>query len=385
MTDASSSAERPHGIGESMSNRIHSAAVVGAFVALTFGTLTVASGARADGPATMTAHFINVGQGDATLLEFDCGAVLIDAGGEGASSWPAGLTAVGYMSGFFEGRRDLKDGLDALILTHQHVDHIWGAPRVVDEFDVARVIDNGRRARGPATKPYKALIDQIRRLDKEESWRRIGFDEVPKEGLLLSDLNSAFGTCAVKPRFTALWGGLTSSPTGWGANKWGDDPFDNENNHSLVIRVDYGGASMLFTGDLQEEALRDLVRRYGKQKGGLLDVDVYQVGHHGSHNATTPDLMKAMSPKAAVISMGPAWRGGEFTAWDHGHPRKEIVELLESGVSDTREESIVRIFEAQEAPYDKVIMSKAVYATGWDKTVVLDISSKGVITAVRPN
>lgn len=362
-----------------------STATMAVFAAITVGTLSRAPEVHADGPAMMTAHFINVGQGDATLLEFDCGAVLIDAGGEGATSWPAGVTAAGYVAGFFEGRRDLDNDLDALILTHQHVDHIWGAPRVVDEFEVARVIDNGRRARGPATKPYKGLIDQIRRLDKEEIWTRIGVDDLPKEGLPLADLNGAFEGCDVKPRFTALWGGLKSSPVGWVPNKWGDDPFDNENNHSLVIRVDYGQASMLFTGDLQEEALRDLVRRYGKQKGGLLDVDVYQVGHHGSHNATTPDLMKAMSPKAAVISMGPAWRGGEFTAWDHGHPRKDIIELLESGVSDTREESIVRIFEAQESPYDKIIMTKAVYATGWDKTVVLDISPKGAVKAIRPN
>ena len=68
----------------------------------------------------MRAHFINVGQGDATLLEFPCGAVLIDAGGFDATT---SEQLVEYLSLFFERRPDLDNTLDTVFVTHTHIDH----------------------------------------------------------------------------------------------------------------------------------------------------------------------------------------------------------------------------------------------------------------------
>lgn len=76
-------------------------------------------------------------------------------------------------------------------------------------------------------------------------------------------------------------------------------------NHSLVIRVAFGEASFLFTGDLETRAIETLVEYY--EGSGLLDVDVYQVGHHGSYNGTSDEIMRAIvRPEIAVIAAS-AW------------------------------------------------------------------------------
>ena len=117
---------------------------------------------------------------------------------------------------------------------------------------------------------------------------------------------------------------------------------------------------------------------------GLLDVDIVQVGNHGAADGITEGLLKAMSPEVAVLSMGAAWRHGEWTAADHGHPRRDVVELLAKGVSGKRPVTTVRVFEGEDTPYDKVALKKAVYGTGWDRTVVMDVTPKGDVSVVWP-
>ena len=68
--------------------------------------------------------------------------------------------------------------------------------------------------------------------------------------------------------------------------EWSKSDFKEENNHSLVIRVQFGGSKFLFPGDMQDAAIESLVERY--QGKPTLDVDVYQVSHHGAENGTIP-------------------------------------------------------------------------------------------------
>lgn len=100
----------------------------------------------------------------------------------------------------------------------------------------------------------------------------------------------------VDPRIRVLSGGYVANPG------WPDGEFDNGNNQSLIICVDFGEASFLFTGDMEETTIETLVNHWAGT--GMLDVDVWEVGHHGSHNGVTPPLMAAMTPEVAVISMG---------------------------------------------------------------------------------
>ena len=100
------------------------------------------------------------------------------------------------------------------------------------------------------------------------------------------------------------------------------------------------------------------------------------MGHHGSHNGTTPAFLQAMSPKMAVIAAGPPCEREGFTAWTHGHPREVTVRELETAVSLNRPTVHVQTFLGQRRPNTRSL-SKAVYSTGWDGTVVLEARPDG--------
>lgn len=142
------------------------------------------------------------------------------------------------------------------------------------------------------------------------------------------------------------------------------------NNHSIAIRVDFGKASLLLTGDIEEVAISDFIERY--EDTNLLDVDVYHVGHHGSINGTTKELIQSMTPNLAVISMGPEARHLNWTAWDYGHPRIEIVQMLQNEITRTRTTPVQKEVGIEGEQFKTVTITKAVYATGWDGDVVLE-------------
>lgn len=117
-----------------------------------------------------------------------------------------------------------------------------------------------------------------------------------------------------------------------------------------------------------------MLAKYGSTR--LLDVDLYEVGHHGSHNATTDALLGAMTPALAVVAMGPESRQAEWSAWKYGHPRKVTIERLERAVSRRRNPRAVRIATAVQA-FETHEMSRAIYATGWDGNVIVSILADG--------
>jgi len=73
---------------------------------------------------------------------------------------------------------------------------------------------------------------------------------------------------------------------------------NNINNLSIVVRLDYGELSVLFTGDLEHEGEEYLLDNYPE----FLDCDVLKIGHHGSKTASSPDFIKAVDPQYAIIS-----------------------------------------------------------------------------------
>lgn len=77
---------------------------------------------------------------------------------------------------------------------------------------------------------------------------------------------------------------------------WSRKAAKNANNQSVAIRVSLGKGSLLVTGDLETEAIDELLRR--QQASGALDVDVYEVGHHRSANGTTEELLQGPQPRA---------------------------------------------------------------------------------------
>lgn len=332
------------------------------------------------GPTEMRVHFIDVGQGDATLLEFPCAAVLIDTGGEHNQLFASNPALNDYLAGFFSRRKDLKDTLALLVLTHPHIDHTRGVRTVVDNYLVRNVLTNGMENPTIGGPEQTYVHTYARDSGGATKHRAISLADIPtaKDGTstgLTGPIIDPVACKAVDPVITALWGRVPRNP-GWGSRE-----YTNANNHSVALRISFGTASLLFTGDLETEALHHFVARY--KASGLLDVGVYKAGHHGSYNGTTEDLVKAMSPKVAVFSMGPSWRKSKWSAWRYGHPRLRAVKMLQEGVSQNREPRDVKVGTRMRT-FETWSMRKALYGTGWEGTVVFKATSTGEIRPDAP-
>ena len=376
-------------------------------------TLMVTRGAYAEIPP-MRVHFIDVGQGSAALFEFPCGAVLVDTGGERNAEFDGRQALLAYLDGFFESRPDLDRTLSLLAITHPHRDHTQGLRAVLESYTVENALVNGRRrgsgwyweesevsGEAELRQGQSLLLEQMpadhlrvvsyRRLDEVDAlWDEV-IDPV--------DCRSEDGE-GIDPQIQVLWGKIDEDP-GWGYEVWNgarEYHFANENNHSLVIRVDYDQASVLLTGDLEYAELPDgtptagipgLLTRYGTEPGGPLDVDVYLVGHHGSHNGTWEDFLAAMTPQAAVISMGPYDRRGPwhrrfpYTAYQYGHPRNSIVGELQAHVGLSRRVAVPQQSASGVKKFKPMTITQCILATGWEGTVVLTAEADGRVDLAR--
>ncbi|MEW5852201.1 MAG: MBL fold metallo-hydrolase [Myxococcota bacterium] len=336
----------------------------------------VSSGAFAWNPErTLTVHVLDVGQGSATLLETPCGAVLVDTGGERNGDFDGEQALLTQLDAFFARRSDLNHTLALLVLTHPHLDHVRGVPAVLQRYVVRNVVHNGQPGGEVVREQMDVLRSRLQRGDIGE--RAVRSDEIPAGGL--SDAVVDPLACAtVDPRIRVLSGSVAGDP-GWGEEESGTPHFSDENNHSVVLRVDFGAASLLITGDLETPAIEDLVRRY--EGTGALDVDLLVVGHHGSANGTTPSLLQATTPRVAVISCGPPDRRHAFTAHAHGHPRRRVVELLQDAILTSRNPVDAQVASGPRR-FSSVQVDRAVYATAWDGTVVVRLNADGPVAVM---
>lgn len=321
-------------------------------------------------PDRIAVHYVNVDQGSAALLEFPCGAILIDAGGRTSASTSRLLA---YLNVFFARRTDLGRRLDTVFLTHNHQDHDRALLRVAQTFRVGGYVHNGQ-PRGTRSGASRMLIHAA------GSSPPIPISPITEVEVAAAGTAGVGGpivdplACArVDPQIRVLSGGYGTNP-GWGSGE-----FRNPNNHSLVIRVDYGAASFLFTGDLELAGIGTLLARYSGTTA--LDVDVYVAGHHGADNGTTLPFANAMSPEIAVISMGPPIRIGGGSAWRHGHPRRSTVELLEGVISRPRAAPITVMVSEGSQSFHALAhpLSDAIYGTGWDGDVVISAGADGAL------
>ncbi|MFA6947782.1 MAG: ComEC/Rec2 family competence protein [Eubacteriales bacterium] len=226
-----------------------------------------ATSISADGQ--LAVHFIDVGQGDAELIIAPTGeAMLIDAGpGSSETSLLAYLSALGISE------------LEYAVFTHPHEDHIGGADGVVNNIDVKKVIMPDAES---STVTFEKLLTAIDKRGCEV--------DVPAVGDTYS-LGDAV--------FTVL------APNSSG--------YDSLNNYSIVMRLDYGESSFLFTGDAEALSEKEILANSPK----LLDCDVLKAGHHGSSTSSSQDFLDAVTPDIAVISCG--------AGNDYGHPHSETL------------------------------------------------------------
>jgi len=116
-------------------------ALLGVLLAFILFAPTTSGQPPGAGP-TMRVHFMDVGQGAATLVEFPCANVLIDTGGESNGDFDSTVALMDYLDTFFSGRPDKT--LASLILTHPHIDHTRGVSAVLEKYKVRNAVTNGQ-------------------------------------------------------------------------------------------------------------------------------------------------------------------------------------------------------------------------------------------------
>lgn len=320
----------------------------------------------------MAAHFIDVGQGAATLLEFSCGLVLIDAGGGAPPRlWTRRLT--NYLDGVFARRPDLARTIDLVLFTHPHTDHTTGAPALADpaRYTLRHIVTNaqtagsGIRTQNELTAFADANGIGVTRMDVSQLAGDNGFTNAAIDPL------SCTGDGA--PSLRLLWGSEADAET-WASAAEGNDK-------SVVLRVDFGDSSFLIVGDLEDSGQRAMLRRYAANLD-IFNVDIYLAGHHGSRNGTTPALVAAMTPEIAVIETGnPSDEEPNFAAFNFGHPNRDALAMLAdpaNGVSLRRPARRVAVGIRGRPPsgspppeYEFQEMGRAIFATGWDGDVIV--------------
>lgn len=227
---------------------------------------------------TLKIVFIDVGQGDSTLVILPNGKSMLIDGGERDQSQTV-LSALQAHS---------VSQLDVVVATHPHADHIGGLIGVMDSVEVGRVIDSGQIH---TTATFEDFIDTI------ES-RSIPLTPV-REGDTI-DLDPSVSMTVLSPH-----DGLPV----------GADEEEDFNNNSVVIRLDYGEFSAIFPGDIEQETE---ARLYGEKD---LDVDVTLAPHHGSRYSSTSPYLQAVTPEVVVIHTGADNR--------YGHPHQEALQRIE--------------------------------------------------------
>ncbi len=229
----------------------------------------------------MTVDYLDVGQGDAILITLPSGyQVLIDGGPD--QRVLSELRTVMSAS---------DRAIDLVVLTHGDADHLTGLVDVLKDYDVGLVMMPDAPKQTKLYKAWEKLLadrNQVVQLVHEKS-------DVPlTDGAVLHVLHPTDQTYA---------------------------PGEPVNNASVVLRLDYGETTFLFTGDIEAEIERRLVKIAALE----INADVLKVPHHGSKSSSTPDFIAAVSPAVSVVQVGRANR--------YGHPVQAVLDRLEAAGS----------------------------------------------------
>ncbi|WP_238323380.1 MBL fold metallo-hydrolase [Planococcus antarcticus] len=215
-------------------------------------------------------HYIDVGQGDSTLLEFEGFSMLIDAG-----NWNS-TEAVDYLK-----QQEIQD-IDIVVGTHPDADHIGQLAQVIGEFEVGEVWMSGN------TSSSNTFLNALQAIEAS------GSDYVePRSGDSFE-----VGSLQIEVLYPDEITGAT-------------------NEESVSLKITYGDVGFVFTGDAGVKQEQEMI-----DNGMDLDAEILHVGHHGSNTSTSPEFLKAVAPEVAIYSAG--------ADNSYGHPHAEVIAAAEN-------------------------------------------------------
>jgi beta-lactamase superfamily II metal-dependent hydrolase len=218
---------------------------------------------------SLKVHFLDVGQGDAVLIQSPSGQNVVYDGGERATEMREHLQALGVSH------------IDLIVASHNHTDHIGGLADVVRHFSLRFYMDNGIPA---TTQTYRRLLEAVRASGAqllEPSARRIALGDV--------------SIVVVPPPGVPGW---------------------DQNNNSVGIVVEYGAFRLLLAGDAEPRQWAWWLEHHSALLGS---VQVHKASHHGSRNGLTASAITQLASEVVIISVG---RGNSY-----GHPNPETLRL----------------------------------------------------------
>ena len=231
-----------------------------------------------EGSAQVKVHFIDVGQGDCTLVMSRGEAMLIDSGERDDSD-----RVIKYL------KEQGITKLSCIIVTHPHTDHMGEMPDILkafktDKFIMPKVPDN----MVPTIMRYEKMLKQIKNQGLEISWS--------------SNSEFRLGDAVIN----------TYTPKG---------QFEELNDYSTVVKISCGSRKFLIMGDTEKEEESDLLAQRFDFRA-----DVLKVPHHGSYKGTTSELLKAVGAQYAVICCG--------KNNDYGHPHDSTLKRIKMFISN---------------------------------------------------
>ena len=206
---------------------------------------------------SMCVHFLDVGKADCIYIKCEDKNILIDAADKDVSS-----RVVEYLC------RQNINKLDLVVLTHPHRDHIGQMEDIINNFQIDNFITSEiPQEIIPTSITYKKMLESIQKKNLKIKSVHAG------EKFVLGNLKiNILSPCR---------------------------QYDNLNNNSVVMRLEYGKESFIFTGDAEKEAENDIIKN-----GFNLNASVLKVGHHGSNTSTTKSFLEKVNPKISIISVG---------------------------------------------------------------------------------
>ncbi|HLD28029.1 MAG TPA: MBL fold metallo-hydrolase [Patescibacteria group bacterium] len=234
----------------------------------------VLSGFDFNNENVLEVYFLDVGQGDSTLIRTPASDdILIDGGPDNTV-----IKKLGEYMPFYDW------DIELMILTHPHSDHLVGLIEVLERYEVDKILMTGVLH---TTDDYLTFLDIIK--DKQ----------IPVE-IIDSQRQLTLGDLTINILYSD--------------QSFYQQSVENLNNTSIVTKLVYGNTSILMMGDYEDEE---------KMVEANVDVsaDILKVGHHGSNNGNNVSFLEAVSPKYAVILVG----ADNF----YGHPHYRTIRNLE--------------------------------------------------------